>query len=106
LKRIIEYTLSRGEIRDHFRAVVSADDVPAPKPSPEIYLEAARRIGIDPVDCAAIEDTDVGVRAAKSAGMYVIAFPTITTASMNFDPADVIAESAAEIRLNLLTKTL
>lgn len=98
LKRIIEYTLRRGEIREHFGAVVSADDIPAPKPSPEIYLEAARRIGIDPSECAAIEDTGVGVRAAKSAGMFAIAFPTATTASMNFDPADAMAESAAEIR--------
>lgn len=102
LKRIIEYTLNRGEIRNHFLAVVSADDIPAPKPSPEIYLEAARRIGIDPAHCAAIEDTDVGVRAAKNAGMYVIAFPTETTASMNFDPADVVAGSASEIRQRLL----
>lgn len=102
LKRIIEYTLNRGEIRDHFLAVVSADDIPAPKPSPAIYLEAARRIGIDPAQCAAIEDTDVGVRAAKNAGMFVIAFPTSTTASMNFDPADVVAGSASAIRQRLL----
>lgn len=98
LKRIIEYTLNRGEIRDHFHAVVSADDIPAPKPSPEIYLEAARRIGIDPSHCAAIEDTDVGVRAAKNAGMFVIAFPTMTTASMDFAPADATAQSSHEIR--------
>jgi HAD superfamily hydrolase (TIGR01509 family) len=102
LKRIIEYTLNRGEIRDRFQAVVSADDVPAPKPSPEIYLEAARQIGIDPAHCAAIEDTDVGVRAAKNAGMFVIAFPTVTTASMNFDPADAVAQSSQEIRDVLL----
>jgi HAD superfamily hydrolase (TIGR01509 family) len=102
LKRIIEYTLNRGEIRDHFQAVVSADDIPAPKPSPEIYLEAARRIGIDPAHCAAVEDTDVGVRAAKNAGMYVIAFPTVTTDSMNFEPADVIAKSSQEIRVSLI----
>jgi len=102
LKRIIEYTLNRGEIRQHFGAVVSADDIPAPKPSPEIYLEAAKRIGVDPTLCAAIEDTDVGVRAAKNAGMFVIAFPTVTTAAMNFDPADATAGSANEIREILL----
>ncbi len=103
LKRIIEYTLDRGGIRDRFSAVVSADDIPAPKPSPEIYFEAARRIGIDPSECAAVEDTDVGVRAAKNAGMYVIAFPTVTTAVMNFSPADAMAGSSADIRQILLT---
>ncbi len=105
LKRIIEYTLNRGEIRHHFGAVVSADDIPAPKPSPEIYLEAAKRIGVDPMLCAAIEDTYVGVRAAKNAGMFAIAFPTVTTAAMNFDPADAMAGSAAEIRKNLLKES-
>jgi HAD superfamily hydrolase (TIGR01509 family) len=98
LTRIIEYTLTRGEIRHRFHVVVSADEVPAPKPSPEIYLEAARRLGIDPSDCAAIEDTEVGVRAAKNAGMYAIAFPTETTAEMDFSTADVIVGSADEIR--------
>lgn len=98
LKQIIEYTLDRGAIRQLFGAVVSADDIPVPKPSPEIYLEAARRIGVDPALCAAIEDTDVGVRAAKNAGMFAIAFPTATTASMNFDPADAMAGSATQIR--------
>lgn len=102
LRRIIEYTLERGGIRGHFRAVVSADDIPAPKPSPEIYLEAAHRIGVEPAVCAAIEDTDVGVRAAKNAGMYVIAFPTATTAAMNFDPADALAGSAEDIRRALV----
>lgn len=104
LKRIIEYTLKRGEIRHHFGAVVSADDIPAPKPSPEIYLEAAKLIGVDPALCAAIEDTDVGVRAAKNAGMFAIAFPTVTTSAMNFDPADAMAGSASEIRRILLNE--
>ena len=102
LRRIIEYTLARGEIAHHFHAVVSADDIPAPKPSPEIYLEAAKLIGIHPALCAAIEDTDVGVRAAKNAGMFVIAFPTTTTASMDFSPADATARSSQEIRAILL----
>lgn len=105
LKRIIEYTLNRGGIRHHFGSVVSADDIPAPKPSPEIYLEAAKRLGVDPASCAAVEDTDVGVRAAKNAGMFAIAFPTMTTAAMNFAPADAMAASAEDIRRILLSKS-
>lgn len=101
LRRIIEYTLARGEIRHRFSAVVSADDIPTPKPSPEIYLEAARLIGVDPCACVAIEDTDVGVLAAKNAGMYTIAFPTETTAAMDFSHADVTTRTAAEIRAAL-----
>jgi HAD superfamily hydrolase (TIGR01509 family) len=98
LRRIIEHTLERGGIRHHFGAVVSADDIPAPKPDPAIYLEAARRLGVPPQQCWAIEDTDVGVRAAKNAGMTVIAFPTETTALMDLSVADHRAGTTDDIR--------
>jgi len=102
LRRIIEHVLEVGAIRRHFDVVVSADDIPAPKPAPDIYLEAARRLKIAPPRCVAVEDTDVGVRAAKSAGMYAIAFPTKTTAGMDFGVADLVAEDAAVLRNALL----
>jgi len=98
LRRIIEHTLERGGIRRHFGAVVSADDIPAPKPDPAIYLEAARRLGVPPQSCWAVEDTDVGVRSAKNAGMTVIAFPTPTTSTMDFTVADFRAETVDDIR--------
>lgn len=102
LTRIVEPTLTAGKIRHLFEVVVTGDDVPAPKPAPDIYLEAARRLAIGPARCVAIEDTDVGVRAAKAAGMTVIAFPNDTTRGMDFGPADMVAESTLEIRQTLL----
>ena len=102
LRRIIEHVLDDGGVRCHFEAVVTADDIPTPKPAPDIYLEAARRLGLEPSQCVAVEDTDVGVRAAKTAGMYVIAFPTMTTAAMDFGVADLVADGSAAIRAELL----
>jgi HAD superfamily hydrolase (TIGR01509 family) len=102
LTRIVEPTLNAGQIRHLFEAVVTGDDIHTPKPAPDIYLEAARRLAVDPSVCVAIEDTDVGVRAAKSAGMWVIAFPNSTTRGMDFGPADFVAGTSGEIRGRLL----
>ena len=56
-----------------FDAICSGDEVAAGKPAPEIFLLAARRLGAAPAECVAIEDSENGVRAAKAAGMRVIA---------------------------------
>jgi HAD superfamily hydrolase (TIGR01509 family) len=58
-----------------FGAVVSAEEVQRGKPHPDVYLEAARRIGADPARCAALEDSPVGARAARAAGTFVIGVP-------------------------------
>jgi len=102
LSQIIARVLADGGIVSHFDSVVSGDDVRAPKPAPDIYREAARRLAVSPGLCVAIEDTDVGVGAAQSAGMSVIAFPNDTTRALDFSRADVIVETAADIRRLLL----
>jgi len=55
-----------------FGAVVTADDVAHGKPAPDIFLEAARRIGVPAADCWAFEDAEMGFRAARAAGMHVV----------------------------------
>lgn len=55
-----------------FPVSVTSDDVPEPKPAPDIFLAAADRLGLDPSACVAVEDTDVGSAAARAAGMYVV----------------------------------
>ena len=61
---------------DVFDLIVSGEEVPSKKPSPDIYIETARRIGADPADCVVIEDAVNGVQAAKSAGMTCVAVTT------------------------------
>jgi beta-phosphoglucomutase-like phosphatase (HAD superfamily) len=52
-----------------FQAVVVAEDVARQKPAPDIFLEAARRLGVPPANCRAYEDTDIGLLAIRAAGM-------------------------------------
>jgi beta-phosphoglucomutase family hydrolase len=63
----------------HFGAVVTAEDVARGKPDPEVYLRAARAIGIAPQACLVFEDAVVGVQAARGAGMRVIGVTTAHT---------------------------
>ena len=69
---IIEKVLIHLGIREWFDAVVTSEDVVNQKPAPDIFLEAARRIGIAPEFCRAYEDTDLGMQAIRAAGMDAV----------------------------------
>jgi beta-phosphoglucomutase family hydrolase len=69
LRHLIDRTLAQLGIADWFTAVVGAEDTTRHKPEPDVFLEAARRIGIAPADCTVYEDTDIGLEAARRAGM-------------------------------------
>jgi beta-phosphoglucomutase family hydrolase len=71
-RAICTKTLASLDLLKHFREIVTADDVKNGKPAPDIFLEAARRIGVPPGECVAFEDADLGVRAARDAGMRVV----------------------------------
>lgn len=77
--------LGRAGLLDMFRTIVTRDDVVYPKPHPEPYLTAARRLGVDPLACLALEDSHSGVRAAHAAGMQTIMVPDLV------HPTDEIA---------------
>ena len=72
---LIDTVLDTAGIADCFTATVSSEEVVRGKPSPDVYLEAARRLGVEPERCAAVEDSANGIRAAAAAGMRVIAYP-------------------------------
>jgi HAD superfamily hydrolase (TIGR01509 family) len=71
-RQVIERVLVHVGIRDLFAAVVTSEDVIHQKPAPDIFLEAARRIGVPPQFCRAYEDTDLGMEAIRSAGMEAV----------------------------------
>jgi HAD superfamily hydrolase (TIGR01509 family) len=88
---LIETVLREARIDDRFDAVVSSEEVAAGKPAPDVYLEAARRLGVEPTHAAAIEDSSNGIRAAHAAGMRVIAVP-----NTHYPPSeDAVALAAA-----------
>jgi HAD superfamily hydrolase (TIGR01509 family) len=74
-RELIELVLELAGLHDDFRAYVSSEEVAHGKPAPDVYLEAARRLGADPTRCAAIEDSSNGLRSAHAAGMAVVAVP-------------------------------
>jgi HAD superfamily hydrolase (TIGR01509 family) len=69
VRRLIMRTLEALAISDWFTAVVAAEDTAKHKPEPDVFLEAARRIGVEPAHCTVYEDTDIGLEAARRAGM-------------------------------------
>ena len=71
-RAICSKTLQSLNLLQHFQAIVTADDVPRGKPAPDIFLEAARRLGVAPGDCYAFEDADLGLQAARAAGMVAV----------------------------------
>jgi HAD superfamily hydrolase (TIGR01509 family) len=87
-RELIDAVLRAGGIADLFRATVSSEEVPRGKPAPDVYLEAARRLGVPPERCAAIEDSHNGIRSAKAAGMRCIAIP-----NPHFPPGDALDEA-------------
>jgi HAD superfamily hydrolase (TIGR01549 family) len=71
-KPVIEKVLRHLNIRDLFGAVVTSEDVLHQKPAPDIFLEAARQLGVLPRNCRAYEDTDIGLEAIRTAGMDAV----------------------------------
>ena len=72
---LIDLLLELTATRDLFRATVSSEEVTRGKPAPDVYLEAAGRLGVPPTNCVAIEDSENGIRSAARAGLRVVAIP-------------------------------
>ncbi|HEY1592395.1 MAG TPA: HAD-IA family hydrolase [Solirubrobacteraceae bacterium] len=91
---VIDAVLEAAGLTDCFAVTVSGDEVARGKPSPDVYLEATRRLGVDPADAAAVEDSTNGLRAAAAARMVVIAIP-----NREFPPSeDALALADLELR--------
>jgi HAD superfamily hydrolase (TIGR01509 family) len=72
---LIELALELSGLARHFQATVSSEEVASGKPEPDVYLEAAKRLGVAPDRCAAVEDSTNGLLSARAAGMLVVALP-------------------------------
>jgi HAD superfamily hydrolase (TIGR01509 family) len=98
-RSLIDLALDLAGVARLFRVTLSSEEVGRGKPAPDVYLEAARRLGVDPSRCAAVEDSHNGILAGRAAGMRVIAVP-----NAGFPPrdealaaADVVLPSLAEL---------
>jgi HAD superfamily hydrolase (TIGR01509 family) len=96
---LIDAALELSRLDRFFVATVSSEEVARGKPAPDVYLDAARRLGVEPERCAAVEDSHSGIRSAKAAAMRVIAIPN---PSYPPDPealaaADAVIDSIEEL---------
>lgn len=73
----IDFVLDNLHIRDHFSALVSADDVAVSKPDPETFVKCAERLSVEPANCIVFEDAPKGVESAKRAGMKAVVLTTM-----------------------------
>jgi len=103
-REVFEEGLELTGLADCFRATVSSEEVEHGKPAPDVYLEAARRLGVAPERCTAVEDSHAGIRSARAAGMRVVAIPNAA-----YPPdeealalADAVVRSLDELTVDVL----
>lgn len=96
--------LGKAGVIDYFDTIVTREDVVYPKPHPEPYLTAARRLGVEPVRCVAFEDSHSGVRAAHAAGMRTVMVPDMVAPSEEVAALCVaVLESLAHAHEHMVT---
>jgi HAD superfamily hydrolase (TIGR01509 family) len=98
-REIIDLVLELTDLAPCFRATVSSEEVGRGKPAPDVYLEAAGRLAVDPAACGAVEDSTNGIRSAKAAGMVVAAVPRpdFPPEADALELADVVLDSLVEL---------
>jgi HAD superfamily hydrolase (TIGR01509 family) len=98
--------LERLELRGLVETIVTRDMVMNPKPAPDVYLKAAETLRVDPASSVALEDSEPGSRAAKAAGMRVIAIPNQFSENQDLSVADLVVPSASALSLERLISLL
>lgn len=100
----IEAVLDKFGLQGEFDFVVSSEEVPRGKPSPDVYLRAAELLGADPARCVVLEDARHGIAAAKAAGMACIGYVNPNSGNQDLTQADLIVDEIGHIRLDDLAQ--
>jgi HAD superfamily hydrolase (TIGR01509 family) len=103
-RRVIDAVLDKHQLTAEFTATVSSAEVARGKPSPDVYLEAAARLGRSGAECLGVEDSGNGIRAAAAAGLTVVALPnpTYPPKPEALELASAVAEDNHDVRRKLL----
>jgi HAD superfamily hydrolase (TIGR01509 family) len=96
----IEIVVAKFELQDYFSYILSGEEVENGKPAPDVYIETAKKLRVQPKDCIVIEDSKNGVLAAKAAGMKCIGFENINSGDQDLSKADFIVNGITEIENN------
>ena len=98
--------LERRGLAQSFQTTVCREDVEITKPDPALYTEAARRLGVDPEESIVLEDSHNGVRAARAAGMKVVAVPNRVTRGQDFSEATLVVDGLKRLTIPVLEELL
>lgn len=93
----VHHHLERLKLIDFFDCILTSTDIPNVKPDPDLYLAALERLNLSPTEVIAFEDSVHGITAAKQAGAYCVAVPSVVTRNMDLSRADLIVASLADI---------
>ncbi len=94
---IIDLILTKTDLKRYFRVIVSAQEAGKSKPEPDVFLMAAKKLGIDPENCLVVEDSPNGIKAAKAAGMTCVAYEGPGANSLKLQEADDIIQDYSEL---------
>ena len=105
-RRLIDTVTNDSRLHGKFKAILSGDQVKQGKPSPDIYLQTAKMLGVRPTNCVCLEDSGNGILAGKNAAMKVIAVPDSRFAPIaeTLNQADLVLTSLSEFSLDLFEK--
>ena len=103
-RTLIDIVTADAPLRGKFQSVVCSDEVPAGKPAPDVYLRAARELGVQAANCVCLEDSANGILAGKAAGMRVIAVPDhrLPPSQEILRQADVVLSSLEKFNLDVI----
>lgn len=101
---LIDLFLAESGLAELFGVAVSSEEVARGKPAPDVYLRAAKLLGVDPANCAAVEDSSNGLRAATAAGLAVVAIPNphFPPAADAVEGAEIVIDSIRELTPELI----
>lgn len=97
---LIRWILETIGLLPYFDQIVSGEEVAKSKPAPDVFLEAAKQLGKDPENCFVVEDSTNGIRAAKAAGMWVLAYRNPTSGKQDLSLADEITDDFTKVTVD------
>lgn len=100
-KKYVEQALIGLKLQNTFQCVLSAEQVARSKPAPDIYLQAAKCLGLPTSLCLALEDSPPGLKSALAAGMRCVVIPNLDLNASNFDGAFARFDNLVQVRMNL-----
>lgn len=103
-RKLVRFFLGKLKIASQFDSVVCSEDITHSKPHPEIFLKSAKELGVRPDECVVIEDSKLGVEAAKSAGMKCVGYRNPNSGDQDLSEADMIVDDFAGLDIRSLLR--